>query len=404
MKKIISLLKATMTSGMNIFNIKLKGSSSKYVAPLLAFLVMFSLYGNAEMIFEGLAPLGMGYVGISMFVFMVAILVLFEGIYKSGELMFNCKDDQLLLSLPIKKSTVLFSRIFKFYVFEVIYHFLFFAPAVASYFHWFGFSWSFLFTSIVMLLVLPIIPIIISCIIGALITGVASRFKKKSFLQILGTIIVLVAVMALSFGAEAFLANVAENAKSVNEILRKIYYPAGVYADLIIKFDIVELLVFVLINVAIFAGFIFVLSKVYFKINSRMKGVLTTEKTKKHKTTGKLSFKSRSQVSTLIRKEFNTFFKIPVFLMNAGMSSLLYIGISIVAIVKSDALFKTLEEGGMQIADILANVPISFLVNPFCSTIYINNKFNDKLRRKETSNIKVFTCINRKDFKIKGIC
>lgn len=355
MKKIFSLLKATMTTGMNLFNVKMKGKSGKYLPFVLAFLVMFSLYGNAEMIFEGLVPTGMGFVGISLFVLLVAMLVLLEGIYKSGDLLFNCKDDQLLLSLPIKKSTVLFIRIFKFYVFELLYHFLFFAPAIASYIHWFGFSWSFLCVSIIMLIFLPIIPVVLSCFFGAIIKGIASRFKRKTLLQTIGTIILLAALFALSFGAEAFISKIAENATSINEIITKIYYPAGVYADLIVKFDLLKLIIFILINIAIVVAFIYVLSKVYFNINSKLKGVISTQRTKKKIEDVKI--KANSQIGALIKKEFITFFKIPVFLMNAGISSMMYIVISIVALVKYDSLINSLVTGGMNIETVTASIP-----------------------------------------------
>ena len=355
MKKVFSLLKATMTTGMNLFNVKMKGKRGKYLPFFLAFLVMFSLYGNAEMIFEGLAPTGMGFVGISMFVLLVAMLVLLEGIYKSGDLLFNCKDDQLLLSLPIKKSTVLFIRIFKFYVFELLYHFLFFAPAIASYIHWFGFSWSFLCVSIIMLILLPIIPVVLSCLLGAIVKGVASRFKRKALLQTIGTIILLAGLFALSFGTEAFISKIAENATSINEVITKIYYPAGVFADLIIKFDLLKLLIFVLVNVVIVVAFIYILSKVYFNINSKLKGVISTQRTKKKIEDVKI--KANSQIGALIKKEFITFFKIPVFLMNAGISSMMYIIVSIVALVKYDSLVNSLVTGGMSIETITTNIP-----------------------------------------------
>ena len=62
---------------------------------------------------------------LSLFVFITSIFVIGKGIYKKGSLLFNCKDDTLLLSLPIKRSTVLFVRIFQFYLFELAFKALF---------------------------------------------------------------------------------------------------------------------------------------------------------------------------------------------------------------------------------------------------------------------------------------
>ena len=117
MKKYYSLIRASMTSGMNLFKIKTKSQRSAILIPLfLAGYLMFMMWGVANTFYEKLAPLHLQVVAVSLGVFSVSILTFMEGIYKSGPLLFNCKDDQLLLSLPIKKSTVLFVRIFKFYV------------------------------------------------------------------------------------------------------------------------------------------------------------------------------------------------------------------------------------------------------------------------------------------------
>ncbi len=118
MKKLYSLIRACMTSDMNIFKIKRKKDNKKSGIVLVLFIslcFMFSIWTYANMFFEKMAPLHLQNIVLSIFVFFISILTIIEGIYKAGPLLFNCKDDQLLLSLPIKRSTVLFIRIFKFF-------------------------------------------------------------------------------------------------------------------------------------------------------------------------------------------------------------------------------------------------------------------------------------------------
>ncbi len=53
MKKIYSLLKASMTSDMNIFKIKQKKDNKKSALPIvLSIFFMFAIWANANMIFE----------------------------------------------------------------------------------------------------------------------------------------------------------------------------------------------------------------------------------------------------------------------------------------------------------------------------------------------------------------
>ena len=169
MKKLISLIRACMTSDMNLFKIRQK--KDKKSSPLLpffiAFFFMFAIWSYASSFVYLLKPNHSEKIVLSIFAFISCLFILVEGIYKSGPLLFNCKDDQLLLSLPIKKSTVLFIRILKFYVFELAFNALFIIPAAVAYLiQADSVSFSFFLTTIVMIVILPIIPIIVSCILG----------------------------------------------------------------------------------------------------------------------------------------------------------------------------------------------------------------------------------------------
>lgn len=334
MKKLISLIKACMTSDMNVFKIKQKkdGKKNNIALPIvISLLIMFYIWSNSNMLFEKMAPLHLQVLLVSMFVVGISFFTVIEGVYKTGSLLFNCKDDQLLLSLPIKRSTVLFVRIFKFYVFELIFNSIWLLPIMIAYIRWAeNLNWTYYLVSILMLFFLPIIPIVLSCIIGAITSSLSSRFKYKNLAQIVISMTVCVGILYVSMNAEGFYHYVISHATSINDLITKIYSPAGVYADLIVKFDIVKLLIFIAVNLIIFILGILVLSKFYFKLNSRLKKVTTSKKVK----LDNLVIKSTPSTISLMKKELNTFFKTPVFIVNAGFSLVLFILISIVLCIK----------------------------------------------------------------------
>ena len=128
MEKLISLIKTCMTDNMDLFKVKSKKQTrfSKIAIPVVLMAICFSSIGGyANMLITPLAKIHLEYVLLTLFALITSIMTFAEGIYKSSNLLFNCRDDNLLLSLPIKKSTVVFIRIFKFYVFEVLYNSLF---------------------------------------------------------------------------------------------------------------------------------------------------------------------------------------------------------------------------------------------------------------------------------------
>ena len=344
MKKLYSLIRACMTSDMNIFKISGKKTNKKSGVVLLLFIslcFMMCTWTYANMFFEKMAPMHLQSVVLSLFVFFISILTIGEGIYKTGPLLFNCKDDQLLLSLPIKKSTVLFIRIFKFYVFELAFNSLLLIPLAISYLRWAeSISWTFYLTTIIMLFILPIIPIVLSCIIGTITTALASRFKFKNLAQVVATTILLLGIFYISMNFDGFLNDIAKHATSINDLITKIYYPAGVYAKLATDFNVIDLLIFVGVNILIYIVTILILSKFYFKINSRLKKVTSTKKTN----INKLMIKRNSPTKSLIKKELTTFFKTPVFIVNAGFGLVLFIAAAILVSIKFDDAVLMLSE------------------------------------------------------------
>lgn len=347
MKKMISLFKASMTEGMNLFKVKTKKKSpfTKVVLPILiAILLMGVMYSYSELIMEKLAPVNMQFVLLTIFIILTSVLIIVEGIYKSGNLLFNCKDDDLLLSLPIKKSTVLFIRVFKFYIFELLYNSIFLLPAMLVYAKYTNPDILFYIVSLIGLLLFPIIPILISCLIGTVITFVASKFRGKNIVQTLITVIFLLGVLYFSYNSENLFNDIAKNAANINDFITKLYYPAGAYIELINKFDVIKLFEFILINLGLLAISIALIGRVYFNINSNVKGI------KRKKNNTKYTIKTLTPTRALIKKEFNRFINSPVFVTNAGFGLVLFIIGAILIAVKFDSFMEMLTQSGMPIS------------------------------------------------------
>lgn len=365
MKKLYSLIKACMTSDMSLFKIKTKknGKRSALLPLFIALYLMFVIWSSANVMFEKLAPMNLAPFLLALASFGISIMTIIEGIYKSGSLIFNAKDDDLLLSLPIKRSTVLFIRVFKFYTFELLFNSLFLLPIMVAYIRWgSNITWTYFLTSLLMLLLLPIIPIVISCIIGALTSSLSSRFKYKNAVEIIISMIFLIGILYFSFNVEGLFNYITENANSINDIITKIYYPAGIYAKLVADFKILDLLIFILVNIFIFLIFIYSLSKVYFKINSRLKKAVVSNK---KVNVADLVIKSHSKTYSLIKKEINTFFKTPVFIINAGFALVLFILGSIIVSIRFDSalnLLTNMKEFNITKELIINNISILILI------------------------------------------
>lgn len=335
MKKIISLLKASMSEGMNLFRIstKKKNTFTKVLLPIILTLILMGvMYSYSELIIEQLKTVNMEFVLLTLFIVLTSVMTLIEGIYKSSNLLFNCKDDNMLFALPIRKRTILFIRVLKFYVFELLYNSVFLLPAIIVYAIYMKPTIMYYIVSFIGLLLFPIIPILISCVIGTFITFVSSKFKGKNFVQTLITVIFLLGIMYFSYNSDNLIMNIAQNASSINDFITKLYYPAGIFIELITKFNPIKLLEFIIVNLGLLMVTILVIGKVYFNINSNVKSI------KLNKTNKKYTIKSLSPTKALIKKEFNRFINSTVFVTNAGFGLVLFILGCILITIKFDSV------------------------------------------------------------------
>ena len=335
MSKIVSLLKATMSEGMNIFSYGQKQKTSQRILPIaLGALVFLVLFSSASSVMTELKGDGKEYIILALFVFITTILAVTEGIYKSGSLLFSCRDNDMLLAMPIKKSTITFIRIFKFYAFQLIYSLIFLGPAILAYILYGNINASFFLVAIIMLLFIPVIPVAVSCLIGAFTSAVSSRTKHKSAVQVILSIFFFILTFALVFAINSMSDNIGAIAGEVGNNIIRYYYPAEAFVNLAMSFSVIELLKFIAINLAIFAVVVLIIGKFYFPIVNRVNIVKRDTKT-----VGKLRFAHLSQTKAIVRKEIIKYFSTPVLLTNTAVGLILFvIGVGALCIKFDDLL------------------------------------------------------------------
>ena len=337
--KTFSLLKAALSQDMNMFKYSAKRNSSKLkkaLFPIILFIIVgFSIGTYAYMIGEKLAPYHLTYVMLSMFIIMVTVMTFMEGIYKSQGILFDAKDNDLLFSLPIKKSQILFVRIFKLLLFQYIYNLMFLLPAFIVFVYFEHPEIDFYLLTLLMTILIPIIPTIISSVIGYLIKLSASKFKSKKIVQTLLSSIVFLGIFYLSMNLETFIQDIASKATSINDVLTSIYYPLGLYINLITDFKILEFIKLLLINVVPFALFIWIGAKFYFSIIFHSKETSVHSKLKHQN----MVMIQRKPIISLARKELKRYFSSPVYMFNTSFGLLLSVIVSIYLCLKGQDIF-----------------------------------------------------------------
>lgn len=340
MKKLISLLKATMSQDMNLFKVKRGESKNKAVILILTLIVMFAVGSYAYMIAEVLSQINQTIVMVNIFIIITTLITFIEGIYKSQGILFEAKDNDLLFSMPIEKSKILFTRIAKLIIFQTLYNSLFIIPAFAVYIYFERPDAMFYIITVLMIFLLPIIPTILSSIIGYIVKGISIKFKLKKLLQTILTLVFMIGIFFVALNLESMLGDIEQNADNINQSLSSVYYPVKLYSNLVQNFNIIELLKLLAINIIPTILFICIASIFYFKIISK-----TTEKSGKRSKSISLNnktLKRRPKVISLIKKELKRFFDSPVYIINTMFGGVIIIATTIGIAINFDELVNAL--------------------------------------------------------------
>lgn len=321
MSRLTSLLKATMSEGMQLFSYRGKTERSRRIMPvMLGVLIGTVMLLSATTLVTELKQDGAEATILSLYALVTTIVIVTEGVYKSGDLLFSPKDNDMLLAMPIKKSTIVLARLVKFYVFELLYCLIFLLPAILAYAMNVTVEPSYYLVAVTMLLLVPVIPIAVSCVVGLVTTAIAARFRHKAFLQVILSFVALfvfaVMILVVNTNSEAG----GRGMMMISDKITELYYPASAFVRLATNFDTWQYLTFVLVNLVVAAVAVFLISRFYFQIVTQ----ISTVKRAKNVVVN-YDFKKHSQTYAMVRKELNRYFNTPVLLMNTALGLVLFL-------------------------------------------------------------------------------
>lgn len=242
---------------------------------IIVLVVMMAAYiGGFAWMF---AQLGLYSILLPMGFVMCSLLNLFTTIYKAGGNLFDSKDFDLVMSLPVSSRVIVLSKVAMMYILDLCFVIVFMVPIFVIYSIFTGFNMMSLIYFILTLLITPIIPLVVGLILGFMITFFAKRFKYANILTIVLTFIAVMIVYSFAFlfkdttqmTNEAGLVNMTE----VMVETFNYYYPLTIlYANSVLKHSLVDFGLFAGLSVAAFIMVIWIVSRYYGKLSLLAKG------------------------------------------------------------------------------------------------------------------------------------
>ena len=255
-----------------------------------------------------------------------SLLTFFQSITYTKALIFCAKDHDLLFSLPVKGTTVVSAKLAVLYVLDLVSTMAFLLPCLAAYIVFGGFDIWLLVSFLIMSLFVPLIPLLAAAIISALVSLIASRFRRA---KLVGTVLyllffvgVMMGSMALSMSAVEDEAQMLEMMESAAARMTNIYPPASLFSDGV-RGSVSSVLLFVGISLLAFAVVSLVFGKCYAKFHEFFAP-------RTHRTAYKMKKTSSGAKSALVKKDAKRLLSSPGLLINQGAGLLMILIFAII--------------------------------------------------------------------------
>lgn len=258
--------------------------------------------------------------------FIATFLTFLTTIFKVKGVIFGSKDFEILQSLPIKSGTIVASKLFVLYLYEVLFTIVVMLPCNIVYAIFVNSFIPLLIPSLLFSLLIPIVPLVVASLIGFIIAIISEKIRFKNVIQIILYILMFVAIFSFSFISS----NSAEVTSAFSGIINTMdkYYPlANIYLRGCVNFEVLYTLLFIIINLVAAALYIIIIGKGYKKINLM---VLSKRAHNKYVST---YLKNNGQLKTLFMKEIRKYFQTPLYMINTIIGGIMLIVLGVFAVI-----------------------------------------------------------------------
>lgn len=308
---------------------------------------------------------------------LVFLMTFIGSVFATQNLIFNAKDNELLLSMPIPPFYILTSRVLLLFILDLMYGLLMALPAIVVYFIVTGFSSSTLIFFTVSTLLTVILSVALTCFLSWLIALISSRFKKNNLLQTVLSLAFFGVYFIVCFNMQGYMQKLVENGEVIANAIQKSMPPFYYFGLACAEHNITALLALAAIAIIPFALACVLISKSFIKIAAGKKSASKTKYVEKE-------LKVSSVKSALLKKEFSRFFSLPIYILNSVMGCLMQILFAGMILFNGKELLQQLSILGdfsvkkyVPVVICFAMGICAFMVNPASASISLEgNKIN----------------------------
>lgn len=288
-------------------------------------------------------------------------LIFILGIFETKTELFECKDNDLLLSMPIKPRDIVAARVLIVLVYNYIINAIVFIPAIV-FFCIFGDGFLGIIGGILIFLLLPIFATALASFVGYLVAEISRKIKFKNLITVIMTFAFLGVyfwlVALFDNNIESFLESLMGTSQTLAQKYKFLLFLGE--AALMKPLSILAVAV-----VSIGAG-----ALAYFIISSAYIRIVTDRTGAKKAVYKEKNLKKSSVILALTKKDMRHFFASPIYILNGAFGLIMCVAAGVFALLKRD-MIAALSEMLMLSPVALSAIGIS-LINVISATVIIS--------------------------------
>lgn len=307
-----------------------KRSVLQVIGFALLFLLVFASFSYvffmlADSLISPFVQMDMGWLAFSLMGMIATAIGVFIGIFTVHSAVYEPKDNNLLLSMPIKPAHILLSRMVGCYLYIFLFQLFVLVPTTIVYFMAIGsLDVLTLLLAILAVFLLPLFTLALSSALAYLVALLSARMSDKTVITTVASLLFIVAYYYVYFQGQKYLQYVLNNADKVGGVVKGAFYPFYCFGKGLMG-DALSFLLFALIMVLPFVAVYYLLSRSFIKLATTKRGSAKKVYVAKKE-------KARSAFAAVLCKEFSRLFHSSVYMLNCCLSTLLMV-VAVVALL-----------------------------------------------------------------------
>ena len=300
---------------------------------ILLYLIIFGFLGAvfyvaANSLCEPLVTMGMGWLYWCLMGLISILFGVFGSVFNTYASLYQAKDNDLLLAMPVPASHILLVRLSGVYAMGLMYELIVMIPTVIVWFLKVPFSGIGTACVLMIPMVLSVLILVLSAVLGWAVALIAGKLKHKNMVVVIASLVFIAGYYYLWGQAYSMLQTLLLNAEMIGGKLKMVLYPLY-HMGLAAEGNLLSMLIFTAIIGALFVIVYVALSRSFLKLATTNRGaakaVYKEQKAKSH-----------SVGSALLQKELRRFLGSSNYILNCGLGIILMPVGAIALIWKAD--------------------------------------------------------------------